>query len=464
MYAPAYGDEAPIAALATPPGESALTLIRTSGKDAPALAAPFFSRPEKLLNALGNTVVHGWIMDREERLDEALVSVFRAPRSYTGEDALDICCHGGRAAAQAVLGALKKAGFRDALPGEFTFRAFMNGKLDLTRAESVMELVSAKTSRARQGAVGRLSGSLEREIREIKTLLVEVLAETELYLDYSEDETGLSPDIEARGLLPNRARAEAALARLEALGASYTRERLYHDGALAVIAGRPNAGKSSLFNLLLGEDRAIVADVPGTTRDWIEAWIAIEDIPLRLADTAGLRDGGDPLERLGMERSRDLAGQADLILYVLDGAIGVTRDDQAFIDEFCGKTPLLLLWNKADLRPPPEDSLLGISAKTGAGLPRLSARIAARLREAAGGKNGEDSAGVPGIGTARQEELVRRAEEAAREALALAAGQEPLDVIAPLLREGISALGEITGEVSTADILEAMFSRFCVGK
>ncbi|MDR0554243.1 MAG: tRNA uridine-5-carboxymethylaminomethyl(34) synthesis GTPase MnmE [Treponema sp.] len=475
MNVPYYGDDQPIAAPATPLSESALTLIRTSGKNAPNLVAPFFSRPALLREAPGNTVIHGWIVDGEERLDEALVSVFRAPRSYTGEDALDISCHGGGAAARAVMGVLKKAGFRDALPGEFTFRAFMNGKLDLTRAESVMELVTAKTGQGRRGAVNRLSGSLEEEIRNIKAGLVTVLAAVELFLDYSEDEAGETPPDAA--VFPERARVEEALTRLRGLAASYSRERLYHDGALVVIAGRPNAGKSSLFNVLLREDRSIVTDIPGATRDWVEGWIALEGIPVRLADTAGLHATDDPVERLSMERSRNLVRQSDLLLYILDGTAGLTPEDAALLREFSGVSRILV-WNKADLaasdsvdREPP----LRTSAKTGQGIGELSSRIAAALecgateRGAAergafrGGANETAGTSSRGIGTARQKELVDRAITSLEEALEMDP-ESALDLIAPLLREGVDALGEITGEVSTADILETMFSCFCVGK
>ncbi|MFP3043339.1 tRNA uridine-5-carboxymethylaminomethyl(34) synthesis GTPase MnmE [Treponema primitia] len=474
MNTPSYGDTVPIAAIATTLGESALTLIRSSGEHCLEILAAVFSRPEKLRGAAGNTIVHGWLIGPGgEKIDDVLVSVYRGPRSYTGEDGADISCHGGIAAAKAVMETLHKAGFRDSLPGEFSFRAFMNGKLDLTRAESVMEIVSAKTDRAREHAVHRLSGALEKEIRDINTIIVQALGASEIFLDYSEDD-GIGA--EAGGLLPDRPLVEEALARLKTLAASYRRERLYAEGALAVIAGRPNAGKSSLFNLLLKEDRSIVTDIPGTTRDWIEAWVSVEGIPVRLADTAGLHQSEDPVEKLGMERSRELLEAADLILYVLDGAEGITAEDQAFLQNHCTAAPnevippVILLWNKSDLTPLPPSSTSSplrfpparpISAKTGAGIAELTREIAGVLEKKNGG--GEGKAGT-GIGTARQKELIDRAAAALEEALALADNAEPLDLIAPLLREGVNALGEITGEVSTAEILDAMFSRFCVGK
>jgi tRNA modification GTPase len=455
------------------------------------MAASVFSAPEKLRNAQGNRVIHGWIVNpgTSEKIDEVLVSVFRAPKSYTGEDSLDISCHGGGAAGRAIMSALHGAGFRDALPGEFTFRAFMNGKLDLTRSESVMELVSAKTDTGRRHAIGRLSGVLEKEIREINNLLVQVLAGAEIFLDYSEDEVS-APSEESEGKLPGRPQAEEALGRLKKLALSWRRERIYQEGVLAAIAGRPNAGKSSLFNLLLKEERSIVTDVPGTTRDWIEAWISIEGIPVRLADTAGLRESTDPVEKIGVERSRELLEDAELILYVIDGAQGMGEGDRELLNSFvkgiAAAKPLILIWNKADLVPMPSGmEAVSVSAKTGEGIVELGAAIAAALNPVDSPKQSGAAAhavaheasshaaspheAIPpyaaaALGSARQKDLVENTVQAVEEALKLANAKEPLDIIAPLLRESVKALGEITGEVSTADILEQMFSRFCVGK
>jgi len=460
-----YGDDSPIAAFATVPGGSALTLIRCCGKGALELAEKIFSKPEKLRQAAGNTVLHGWIVTpNNEKIDEVLLSVFRVPQSYTGEDSVDISCHGGSAAGRGVMDALRAAGFRDALPGEFTFRAFMNGKLDLTRSESVMELVSARTDTARRYAISRLSGALEQEINAIKKQLVEILSGVEIFLDYSEDEIGADAD-ETAGRFSGRQSTEEALSRLRTLAQSWQRQRIYQEGILAVIAGRPNAGKSSLFNLLLKEERSIVTAIPGTTRDWIEAWVSIEGIPLRLADTAGLRDESlDPVENLGVERSRALLEEAELVIYLIDGSAGITAEDAQFINQPPSKQ-LILLWNKADIAPPPPScDAVSISAKTGEGMAELIAAIvkAAGIQAEETAASGETQ--DPALGSARQKNLVEAAASALEQALALAEQQEPLDLIAPLLREAVNSLGEITGEVSTADILEEMFSRFCVGK
>jgi tRNA modification GTPase len=497
VTSPDYGDKDPIAALATALGESALAIVRTSGtnsggKSAIDLLAEIFSRPQALLSATGNTVVHGWIVEppdsnskTRKKLDEVLVSVYRAPHSYTGEDSADISCHGGIAAVKAVLAALKKAGFRDALKGEFTFRAFMNGKLDLTQAESVMELVAAKTGRGREQAVRRLSGVLLREISAIKETLVEVLAATEIFLDYSEDEF-LSPDEESEGALPNKALAEKAAGRLKALSELWSRERIYAEGALAVLAGLPNAGKSSLFNYLIREDRSIVTDVPGTTRDWIEAVISLDDIPLRLADTAGLRKTDnsapgskeiDEAERIGVERSMELLEKTDLVLYVVDGVKGFTEEDRDFIakrGETRNDKPLVVLWNKADLVKPsafPGEKIqfLPVSAKTGEGIPDLLRLMSGLLEKSplsslSSSSTEDQLLQAAGPGSLRQKELIDTALSEIKEALSLADLGESLDLIAPLIRSAVNALGEITGEVSNADVLRVMFSRFCVGK
>jgi tRNA modification GTPase len=460
----AYNDDNPIAAFATIPGSGALTLIRCSGKGAIEAASSVFA-PDKLKGASGNSVIHGWIVKDGEKIDEALVSVFRAPKSYTGEDSLDISCHGGASAGKAVMAALNSAGFREALPGEFTFRAFVNGKLDLTKAESVMELVSAKTEISRRHAVSRLSGSLQTEIEEIKKSLVRVLSGAEIYLDYSEDEVGADTD-EDEGKLPCLNIALEALERLKKLSVSWQMERIYQEGVTVVIAGRPNAGKSSLFNALLKEDRSIVTEIPGTTRDWIEAWVSVDGIPVRLVDTAGLRDCAEAVEKIGVDRSRKLLQEADLVLYLIDGAQGVTGEDRDFIND---DDRQLLIWNKADIAPPiaapplsPPQNFISVSAKTGEGLARIYAAISSAIKEQT--TVHQDAPITAAVGTERQKTLVDAAISALEEALALARREEPLDLIAPLLREAVNSLGEITGEVSTADILEEMFSRFCVGK
>ncbi|MDR2766699.1 MAG: tRNA uridine-5-carboxymethylaminomethyl(34) synthesis GTPase MnmE [Treponema sp.] len=463
-----YGDTEPIAAAATAAG--ALTLIRTSGEGSLELLAGIFSRPKALRAAAGNTVIHGWIAGENGPVDEALVSVYRAPRSYTGEEGADISCHGGGAVTRAVMAALRSAGFADALPGEFTFRAFMNGKLDLTRSESVMELVGAETGMALERAIKRLSGVLEREINAVKAALVEILGEVELGLDYPEDEIPVDDkdykmddkDYEA----PFDIHAvQSLLDRLRTLLLSFERERLYREGALAVIAGRPNAGKSSLFNALLNENRSIVSETPGTTRDWIDGTFSLGGIPVTLADTAGIREDAAPdgAEAQGIKRSRELLEEAALVLYVIDGAEGICPEDEARIAVTRALVPV---WNKADLAAPPPSlkekypDLVETSAQNGRGLDLLCQKMESLLE--AGTRN--DAEINAGLGTIRQKELTEEAALALEEALKLAENGLSAELIAPCLREAVNSLGAITGEVSTADILEKMFSRFCLGK
>jgi len=471
-----YGDEAPIAAVATTPGNSALTLIRCSGNGCIESVSSVFksSKIKTLCEEKGNTVIHGWIVNKEkEKIDEVLISVFRSPKSYTGEDSLDICCHGGYVVAEAVMTVLKTAGLRNALPGEFTFRAFMNGKIDLTRSESVMELVCAKTNKGRQHALRRLSGSLEKEISNIKELLVQVLASTEIFLDYSEDEISADGD-EIAGKLPNKEIALSAMDSLKKLSASWQFERLYQEGVVIVIAGRPNAGKSSLFNALLKEDRSIVTEVPGTTRDWIEAQISANGIPTRLIDTAGLRDSNDAVEKIGVERTHKILEEADIILYLIDGTQGATEEDIKFIEHYDSsrnyKKTILILKSKSDLDNFIKVSeneknmilyhtIISFSAKTSDGLEEIFSQIDIEVKAQAGDEEFSIS-----LGTARQKKLVDSALHSLEEVLSLSYKEEPLDIIAPFIREAVNSLGEITGEVSTADILEEMFSKFCVGK
>jgi len=462
-----YGDESPIAAFATTPAGSALTLIRCSGKNSIQLAASVFESAKSksampLTEAAGNTIVYGWIVSAGEKIDEVLVSVFRAPKSYTGEDSLDICCHGGGTAGKAVMDTLIKAGFRGALPGEFTFRSFMNGKIDLTKSESVMEIVCAKTDKSRRHAVSRLCGSLEKEINEIKNLLVQVLAAVEIFLDYSEDEISSDAD-EKEGRLPKKQMAQDVLFRLKNLSNSWQMERIYQEGITLVIAGPVNAGKSSLFNSLLKEDRSIVTEIPGTTRDWIEAFVSIEGIPVRLIDTAGLREDADSVEKIGIERSRKLLNEADLVLYLLNEDV---NKNNSIKHEYLSK--YIYIWNKCDIIPLPipfpmkNINPIKVSARTGEGITELYDAITSAILEQAAKFSNEISS--VSLGTARQKKLVDAACFALEEAFALEDNEEPLDLIAPLLRDAVNSLGEITGEVSTADILEEMFSNFCVGK
>ncbi|GMO43722.1 MAG: tRNA uridine-5-carboxymethylaminomethyl(34) synthesis GTPase MnmE [Termitinemataceae bacterium] len=460
-FTAAYNDASPIAAIATASGKSALAIVRTSGKGSIELLSRIFSSPQKLLATRGNTVVYGWIIDGTKKIDEVLISVYRSPSSFTGEDSADINCHGGNTAPDAVLKTLFKAGFRQALPGEFSLRGFINGKSDLTKAESIMEIVCAKTDAERYNAVSRLNGSLEKQINKIKNDILAVLSGIEILLDYSEldgvgdgGENGLSAE--------QTDKLKCILDEISLLLESYRVQNIYRTGALVVIAGQANAGKSSLFNLMLKSDRSIVTDIPGTTRDWVDDFIVIENIPLRIVDTAGLRTSAETVEKIGIERSLDLICSADLVLYVIDAEKGITDYDKNFLQTHkeCNK---LLLWNKCDIKHCGKvERYINVSAKTTEGFSGLCKKIASTIRKNSGITESAQSQLT--LGSERQKILAETAYNNINHALQANAGDMPLDIISPLIREALNALGLITGEVSTADILQEMFSKFCVGK
>ncbi|MBI9102007.1 MAG: tRNA uridine-5-carboxymethylaminomethyl(34) synthesis GTPase MnmE [Spirochaetales bacterium] len=450
-----YNQDDLICALATGWGASALGVIRTSGIGAIEAVSRIFSRPEVLNEAPGHTLVYGYIIDADsgKQIDQVMAAVFRAPRSYTGEESVELSCHGGVPGLKAVLEALNKAGFRDAGPGEFTMRGFVNGKLDLTRAEAVHEIVTARTGRAHDLALHRLSGAVETQINLVKGSLVRIMSALELQLDYPEDEVGDE-------ILPLPEEAGAVRAKVEDLIATFRAGRLYQDGIRIVLTGATNAGKSSLFNLFLKEERSIVSEIHGTTRDYIESWVSMDGIPVSLYDTAGLRDADNPVELEGIRRSSDVVSAAHLVLYIVDGQAGAREDELERIKT--GNGEILYIWNKIDLssEPPPE-GVFPISALTGEGFGALEDEILMRVR---GGLSIGELSGSAVIDSRRQRDLLMRTSEAlvhVEEGLSLNA---PLDVIAVDVREALDCLGEITGDVTSADILDTMFSSFCVGK
>ena len=451
--------EVPIAALATVPGESALAIIRAFGEGAIGLAASRFSRPEALSSAPAYTLVHGELRDPAsgESVDEVLAAVFRAPEGPVGEDGVEFYCHGSPAVVRRALSLLEAAGFAPALPGEFGFRAFLRGKTDLVRAEAVNELVRSGSEGARAEALRRLEGSLSRALSSARASLVEAMAEAEARLDYAEDE-----DSPAGGLDPSLLLRVRDL--VSGLSASYAAGKLYERGARVVVAGRPNAGKSSLFNLLVREERSIVSPEPGTTRDWIEAGIELGGLPLRLIDTAGMREARGEVEAAGVSRSLRLAAEAEAVVYLVDGALGLSGEDRAFLES---RPDALRAWNKADdprCAPPPA-GFLRVSAATGEGLPELASALRALVAPRFGRDEGRAEADRElRVASERQKLLLDRAEASLSAALRGVEAAVPLDALVLDLREAADALGEITGEVASEEVLEAIFSRFCLGK
>ncbi len=467
-----YALDDPIAAIATALSPAALGIVRTSGKGAIDLASAIFSKPEKLKEAQGNTILHGWVLDPESKkeVDEVTVCVYREPKSFTGEDSVEFICHGGTAVVLKIYRLLIENGFRAAEGGEFTFRAFANGKADLTRAEAVNEIINSKTDINIELAAGRLSGNLFSGIEEIKHGLTAVIAAADVEIEYPEDEEtsqgAFSPDLILRIIEP-----------LKDLADSWAAEKIFIQGAKVVLAGKTNAGKSSLFNALLKEDRAIVSDIHGTTRDWLEASLNFNGIPVSLYDTAGIRYTKDSIEAIGVERSLEMSRNADLILYLCDpkdilSAGSLNKDDSEFIKN--AKAPVITVITKEDLLDTESKEKIKeilkaekikepiiISSKASNGIKALSEKAYSVLAKNTGSSGFSKTAS---LGSERQRDAVQKTLDVLKTAYQNSLEGFPLDLIVEDLEEALSFLGEITGEVRSDDILDKVFSGFCVGK
>lgn len=451
-----------IAAAATAWGRSAVGIVRLSGDGAAECAGAVFSPADgrPLRDHAPRTLVYGTLRDREGRgVDRALCTWSPVGHSYTGEETAELQCHGSPMVLTLALEALFAHGARQARAGEFTRRAFLNGKLDLLQAEAVMDLIDAETPAAARMAAGQLTGALSRRTGEVYSLLVDVMAHFHAVLDYPDEDLDLFTSATVEKAL-TRAEEE-----LSALLATYDRGRVAREGVPCAIVGLPNAGKSSLLNALLGYERAIVAEVPGTTRDTVEEKCVLGGVLLRLIDTAGVRETGDAVERLGVERSRRAMEEAGLILVVVDRTAGLAGEALSLAQEAISLAPTLVLYNKCDLPPAqgphPLIALPGeieISAKTGAGLDRLAQAVEELFPQGAA-----ESAGDL-LTNARQAEAVGRAGAAVKRAhLALGAGVTP-DALLTDVEEALTALGELTGRTVREDVTERIFERFCVGK
>jgi len=456
-----------IAAISTPIGEGGIGIVRMSGPRAPAILAHLFSPgvPQRL-NADGYDLEpyhlhYGHIADPATGgvVDEVLAVHMPSPRTYTRQDVVEIDAHGGIVAVRRILTLCLEEGARLAEPGEFTLRAFLSGRIDLAQAEAVLDVVRAKTDQALQTAIGQLAGHLSERVRSVRGLLLEALAHIEAGIDFSEDE------IPARDVAADLARATAAL---KDLLASADRGIIYRQGVRAAIVGRPNVGKSSLLNCLLRTSRAIVTDIPGTTRDTLEETLNLKGVPVVLVDTAGIATmTDDPIEQLGIERSRGALDQADLALLVLDASEPLTDADRAIAD-LIGCKPALLALNKTDLvRPGEERDLasvltapaISVSALTGQGIDLLEEAIVETVL------SGQVAASdVPVVSNPRHKERLSRALEHVGAALAAVQTGLTEDLVAIDLAAAIHALGQVTGQTTSDDLLENIFGRFCIGK
>ncbi|HET6569512.1 MAG TPA: tRNA uridine-5-carboxymethylaminomethyl(34) synthesis GTPase MnmE [Rhodothermales bacterium] len=455
-----------IAAIATARGRAALAIVRVSGPDAVRIADGCLRGPD-LATAASHTAhfAHAVSADGQE-IDQVVATIFRAPRSSTGEDVVEITCHGGDFASSLVLRSLVAGGARLAEPGEFTQRAFLNGKLDLAQAESVADLIHASSSLAHRVSLSQLEGRYSDLLRELRTELLDLSALVELELDFTEE------DVE----FANRIHLEALLGRSEGLLGnllnSYQIGAVIRDGVQVVIGGRPNAGKSTLLNALVGRERAIVSEVPGTTRDAIEAEVEIEGLLFRFIDTAGLRDTEDVIEAEGVRRAKHSIDTGDILLYLFDVAIGLDTGERAFLEELRGtqpELPILVIANKQDLAPDRDlsDKLslpyFGISAEWAKGHPEELHPLVEVLVETVGHGLSE-ATNSPVVVNQRHRDHLARALKAVRSARQALDSGGYGDTLALDLRLALQELGAITGEITNEDVLDQIFSRFCIGK
>lgn len=471
-------DHDTIAAIATPLGEGGLAVIRISGPRALQVADGCFRpgiRGSPGPSAMATHTVHyGHILHHGEVVDEVLLAVLLAPRTFTREDTVEITCHGGILAAKLVLDATLAGGARLAEPGEFTRRAFLNGRIDLTQAEAVADLIHSRTELALHAANEQLAGKLSRRINELRDELMKILAHVEAHIDFPDED--IAPDT-MDGLLD---RLDKGVAFMQRLLRTAEEGRILRSGIRAAIIGRPNVGKSSLLNQLLGHDRAIVSPTPGTTRDTIEETAAIRGLPIVFVDTAGLREARDEIEIEGIRRSRQTYERAEFILHVLDNSEPLTPADECYLGEFAGKRRILVL-NKCDLSchlrlpsrvvdqtspatPGPKDSQSGeraveVSCITGDGIELLKDAI----KELVWSGDIQSEMSEAMINSRHQDALNRAVTATERTIAALRAGAT-LELVAVDLRMAVNAVGEIVGKTATEDLLDVIFSQFCIGK
>ena len=451
-----------IVAISTPPGEGGVGIVRLSGPEALAIAAKCFrSSTGKDPLASRQRVFHGhWHDANDAPLDEVLLHCMRAPHSYTRDDVAEINAHGGAGPVNAILESCLQAGARLAGPGEFTLRAFLNGRIDLVQAEAVIDQIRARTKAGLQAANAAATGTLSKTIYRMRETIAHALAQFEAGVDFPEEDI---PDLVTPELI---ASIESARDEMAALLNTSEAGRLCREGASVAIAGRPNVGKSSLFNALLRDARAIVSQHAGTTRDRIEEYITIGGVPVKLMDTAGLHDTPDEVERIGVQIARDALASAQAVLFVLDATEGVRPEEELLATEISThQIPTVLVWNKTDLASYPESNSLdgdyaatcSASAISGRGILEIEQALESVLLHGA-----RLDASQPMLTRLHQQDAMRRAHESVSRMLQNCSSSP--EFLALDLREALDALGEITGETTPDDILETIFSSFCIGK
>ena len=445
-------EEDTIVAVSTPQGRSGIGVVRLSGSRSEAIVEQFFHFSEAFEDRrarFGTFAMAGEVIDR------VVVTIFRAPHSYTGEDVAEISAHGNPLILKEICGAALSAGARRAGPGEFTLRAVRHGKMDLAQAEAVRDFIEAQTQTQARTAMLQMEGALAKRVRPEKDVLVQVIAELEAGIDFAEDEVEPDPKTGSD-------RISAIGARLQALAETFQYGRLLSDGLCLAIIGKPNVGKSSLFNRLVSNERAIVTAVPGTTRDVLTETVALGGIPMRFADTAGIRDVKDPVEAIGVSRTLETAAEADLTLVVLDSSRRLDADDRSALAQVQGR-PHLVVINKQDLparwSEVHDSPTVRISALSGAGLPELEQAIEAYVNERR--PSGAESFSIT---NERQQEALSAAVSKLQSAGTALESRVPHEMVLLDLYAALSGLGELTGEVTTEDILDRIFSTFCIGK
>lgn len=454
-----------IAAISTPPGSGGIGIVRMSGAGCIALADTVFRGKKKLVDKASHTLSYGTIIDPSDGtvIDEVLASVMKAPHTYTKEDIVEINCHGGYYVTQRVLQALLYAGARMAEPGEFTKRGFLNGRIDLTQAEAVIDVIQAKTELSRKAAMGQLEGRLKTEVRTLRSQIIDMIASIEAVIDYPDY------DIEEETYDSMEKGVKEILSHIQHLLASAERGKIVREGLQTVIVGKPNVGKSSLLNWFLEEERAIVTNIPGTTRDTVEEMINIDGIPVKIVDTAGIRETGDVVERLGVEKSKTYAQNADLVLMMLDSSRPLEDEDKDILSFIQDKHSIILL-NKSDLTPKlsieelstfvPKEQIISVSVRENTGFDVLIETIKKMFfREQL--MQGQDELL---LGNTRHQNALYQAQLAMEHCLETIAMRMPEDFISLDLQDASSALGEITGDVADEEIIDRIFTKFCLGK